>query len=257
MKQYCFALVIIIFLSLIIAGCATRGEVNRFKMQLDYLEASNASLDKKITVIDSLVRVQNRLIRQMHAEQLNSFVLLQEELQIVEGILRESGHQVSYLSNKMENIRDDIISSRRALGDTTLTDSLGDSIGVSNAPNPAQIFKTANLDLTKGNYKLAMIGFQQYLNLAPNGDFADDAQYGVGECLFLEGKYSEAIPEYLILEAQYPESEFTPSALYKIGLCYIKMDNKQMARKFFKAVKNSYPLSNEAKPAEQKLKDLE
>ncbi|MBN1754939.1 tetratricopeptide repeat protein [bacterium] len=242
--------------SLLLAGCATRDDVNRFKMQLDYLEASNASLEQQLNQLDSLVRIQNKLIRSMHAEQLNYLVLLQEEIQMVEGILRESGHQVSSLSGKIENIREDIIRNKRALVDSTLPDSLRDTSNYMDTPNADQVYKTAEMDLAKGNYKLAMVGFNQYLNLLPDGEKADDSQYQIGECLFSQKKYSEAIPEYLKVEAQYPNSEYIPTSLFKIGLCYLEMDNKQMAKKFFNAIVKSHGLSDEATLAKEKLKEL-
>ncbi len=70
------------------------------------------------------------------------------------------------------------------------------------------------------------------------------------------GKYADAQKAYLKVKQNYPESELVPSAIYSAGICALKMDDIEGAKRFFSEVVNSYPTSEEAAPAREKLKML-
>jgi TolA-binding protein len=72
-------------------------------------------------------------------------------------------------------------------GSTTATVPAGD---------PNQMYQSAYLDYTKGNYDLAVSGFREYLKSFPDAEFAGNAQYWVGESLYSLGKYDEAVVEF-------------------------------------------------------------
>src|SRR5712664_2067081 len=51
-------------------------------------------------------------------------------------------------------------------------------------PAPRELYSQAYADFARGNYDLAIAGFNEYIKAYPNTDFTDNAQYWIGECLY-------------------------------------------------------------------------
>ena len=64
----------------------------------------------------------------------------------------------------------------------------GPPTGAPPSPGPAgqatDLYQTAYIDYTRGNYNLAIAAFTEFLRLHPGSDLAEKAQYWIGECHF-------------------------------------------------------------------------
>ena len=78
------------------------------------------------------------------------------------------------------------------------------------APAPRELYSQAYADYARGNYDLAMQGFSEYIRNYPGTDFADNAQYWIGECLYGKKSYAEAIDAWNALFKDYPASDKIP-----------------------------------------------
>lgn len=231
-------------------GCASRSEIKRFQQQVEYLTTSNARMEKAIARLDSILYEQQILLRQISATQNYDMHQIQDELRIVETILRESGIKVKSLSEKLSAIEHDISSRQNPANDSTVDTSQMPSI------NAKQLFETAQLDFNRGKYELAAQGFAQFVEIFPKGALADDALYYYGESLYYLGKYSESKSKYLSLVQKYPQSELAPSALYKAAMCAQRLDDMKSMRSLLNQVIEKYPASEEASSAKEKIKAI-
>lgn len=234
-------------LVILLTGCATRGEIRRFKDQLDYLENNNRQMTESLTRLDSLAQRQEQALREMRADLNRGLGQMSERVEAVEGKLEDSGTRLGLLSQRLETAR------TAAAPESTAAESLNPQ---SPALNPKQLFDTAYLDLTRGNYDLALMGFQEFVKAFPQSDLADDALYWTGECLYAQGKLPEAIGELAKVATQYRKGDKAPASLYKIALLQLELKDRREARSYLQKVMKEYPRSPEAKLAKEKLAGL-
>ena len=226
-----------------LAGCATRQEIVRFKEQLNYLEESNQRLEKRNSRLDSLVTAQNEMIQKMRADFRTSFEDIDEHLRISENKLDDLSYFFSQSFKKLEQIPKS----------TPPPDTAQKPNHPSLQIDARQIYETAQLDLTKGNYDLAILGFTEFLKNFPNLELADNAQYWLAECHYAKEDFSQAIEQYKKLIDNYSKSDKISNGLYKLGLCHQALREKVQANKYFKELIDKYPTSQEAKLAKEKI----
>ncbi len=121
---------------------------------------------------------------------------------------------------------------------------------------PDQQFQAGRNAFQGGHYKEAREAFLAYLAGKPQGDLADDAQFWVGETYFEDRQFDFALPAYDRLIKNYPKSNKVPAALLKQGLCLMSLGYNGDARVQFLKLIDSYPSSDEAKTARDKVKEL-
>src|SRR5439155_26855848 len=87
--------------------------------------------------------------------------------------------------------------------------------------DPMQTYQAAYRDYQRGNYDLAIAGFRDFITRNPNSDLADNAAYWIGESLFSQKKYREAIEQFDTVVTKYPKSDKVAEALLNKGYSYI------------------------------------
>lgn len=122
--------------------------------------------------------------------------------------------------------------------------------------DPGEIFRTAYEDYVKGNYDLAILGFQDYLEKYPGTELASNAQYWLADSYMSKEDYGRAAEEYQRLLDGYPKSPKVSSALFKQGVAFLEMGEASKAKEALEAVVSAYPESAEAAQATEKLKSL-
>lgn len=223
-------------------GCASRREIVRFKEQLDFLEESNKRLERKSGALDSLVEIQLETLYKLRADFTSNATLWEEKFTVVESKLDDIGSRFPELAAKFEASK-----IKAQVSDTSAKENSGV------IPDPLQLYQTAHLDLTKGNYDLAISGFREYLKYFPRSELADNALYWVGECFYGKEDYNSAIMEFEKILENYPQGDKVPAGLYKLGMCYSKLGQITKANQYFRDVMNRFPNSPEAKLAKEKI----
>jgi len=119
-----------------------------------------------------------------------------------------------------------------------------------------RLYDHAYLDLTRGNYSLAVMGFREFLKRAPASELADNAQYWVGEAFYAQRDFDQAVQEFLKVKEGYPRGDKLPAALLKVGYSFIQLGDRASARRYLKQVTDQFPNSDEAGLAKSKLRGL-
>ena len=122
--------------------------------------------------------------------------------------------------------------------------------------SPQEIYNMAYADYLKGNFALAIDGFKIYLDNFAQSPFADNALYWIGECYFSQKEYEEAISRYNQLILNYPLGDKVPAAYLHKGISLMELDRKEEALSVFKLMVSKYPLEEETKIAQEKIKEL-
>ena len=122
-----------------------------------------------------------------------------------------------------------------------------------NVPPPRELYSQAYTDYARGNYDLAIQGYQEYLRNYPDTEFADNAQYWIGECLYSKQKFPEAIAAWEELFQKFPASDKLPDARLKKGLALERMGRRRDALREYRFVVDRYPNTEAARKARDKI----
>ena len=122
--------------------------------------------------------------------------------------------------------------------------------------SPQDVYNQAYGDYNKGSYDLAIDGFKMFRELPVNG-LTDNAQYMIGECYFSQKKYAPAIEAFDDLVLNYPDSDKLAASHWKKALALIELKKNEEAAAVLKLLIQKYPLDDEARSAQEKLKELQ
>ena len=123
-------------------------------------------------------------------------------------------------------------------------------------PDPEQLYNTAYADFSKGNYALAISGFQEYQQRFPNSALADNALYWIAECDFSQANYRGAVEALDNLLEAYPDSDKAPAANLKKALAFQEQNQIGQAIIQYRYVVSAYPKTDESRLARDKLSGL-
>lgn len=250
--------------ALLLISCATRKEVVNLKndsfyirSQIDSLRAEQRRLRAAIVRLTNLTEQSTEANNRLRADiqvQLNQ---LGEQSQILNDRLEETGRRISNLPSKLRLTAPVVAPSP----DTTNSASRVDTAQVNAAARrqleeTQRLYDSAYRDFVKGQYALAQQGFVQYLQMFPESDLADNAQYWIGECNYSQKKYAEAIQAFQTVITKYPEGEKVPAAMLKMSYAQIASGKTAAAKENLAALIKRFPQANEANLARTRLQEL-
>jgi tol-pal system protein YbgF len=122
--------------------------------------------------------------------------------------------------------------------------------------SPQEAYSVAYNDYLKGNYDLAVESFKLYRQQFPESPLADNALYWIGECRYSQRKFEEAIDAFDELIVSYPQGDKAAAAHLKKGLSFIELGRKPEALAALKLLVAKYPLEEEARIAQDKIREL-
>ena len=129
---------------------------------------------------------------------------------------------------------------------------------MSTAPgSPTRLYDMAWADYTAGSYDLAIEGFTSYVRSFPRSEFADNAQYDIGESYFQRGRLAEAVEAFGRVISTYPKSDVVGQAYYKRGMSYERLNQPDRAREAYDFLIKTAPDSDAGRLAKQRLDALE
>ncbi len=247
------SILLLLILTALLAGCASRGEIETMKRQLSYLERSSTEMQDRIALLDSLYRATLERNVTYQADLKLILADLRDRTTIIDSRLTDIEGRMAQVVNRMggETIQQPIASATTdSTGDTTAVQPSGPTVDAN------KMFDNAFGDLNKGNYDLAIMQFQEFISRFPDNPMTDDAQYWLGECYYGKKDYSKAIPEFDKEEKNYPKSDKLVSALFKMGRSYQELGDSARAKAIFDRIVKDYPDSFEARPAQERLQEL-
>jgi len=112
--------------------------------------------------------------------------------------------------------------------------------------DPRTDYDHAYNSILNGDYGTAELAFRQFLSAYPDNALAPDAQYWLGESLFVRAQYRDAANEFLAGYKTYPQSAKAPDALLKLGLSLAGLGERAAACRTFDAVLKQYPDASNA-----------
>jgi tol-pal system protein YbgF len=112
----------------------------------------------------------------------------------------------------------------------------------------------AAVELVKtSRYDEAVAALRGFIAAYPRHDYADNAQYWIGEAFYARKDYARALTEFRAVIEVYPRGNKVPDALLKVGYCYQALGQGEKAQAVLEQVVNLYPKSEPAMLAAKRL----
>ena len=118
-------------------------------------------------------------------------------------------------------------------------------------PGEGDAYRAAYALVRGQEFDQAVSAFNQFLQNFPDGRYAANAHYWLGELyLVIDPADPEASRQsFMLLLNQYPDNAKVPDALYKLGRVHFIKGNSQRAREYLERVMREYPDSSAARLA--------
>lgn len=110
--------------------------------------------------------------------------------------------------------------------------------------------------LKQGRYDLAVAAFKGFVQNYPSGQYADNAQYWLGEANYVQRHFADALKEFQGVVNNHPNSPKRPDAMLKMGYTYQELGELDKARATLNDVVTIYPTSTAARLAQKRLQDI-
>jgi tol-pal system protein YbgF len=134
-----------------------------------------------------------------------------------------------------------------------------ESVGGAVAGNSADeklVYENAFEALKQGRYAESSQLFSAFLQQYPNGEYAANATYWLGESYYVTQNYQIALETFQSLLSQFPDSRKAPDALLKVGYCQYELGDSQTAGTTLNEVVSRYPDTPVARLAQGRLRAL-
>lgn len=247
-------------------------DIRMLQEQTQRLQLALVTLADALKTMTTKIDEQGAATRKGFADQKLLSDAVAGDVRVLREKLDETNVRLSALSQDVEGLREMIPQAPPALsvptGDPNAPPATNSTPGTATAPppgptgaaalgtTPRKLFDAAYADYTAGQWSLAVQGFETYLKTYPKSEFADDAQYYIGESFSGDSKFREAVQAYERMIRDYPQSDILPDAWYKVGITYERLAQPDKAREAFEFAVKTFPNAEAATLAKQRLDGL-
>ena len=91
--------------------------------------------------------------------------------------------------------------------------------------------------------------FREFLQQYPQGRYAANAEYWIGECLYAQGNYKEALAQFQTVNTNHPRHHKNADALLKAGMSLSRLGDKPGAAQKYRTLLADFPNSEAARMA--------
>ena len=241
--------------------------------------AAETDVISMMSVKQRLERVERMVGSEMLMQQSQQIEALQEEIAVLREQLDQQGNELSTIKQRQRSLYVDM--DRRINEVETAAPASGmlppvAAPGAINVPvstpdgnaaivpvsrntvsnNGKPDYDKAFALLKEGRYKQSIVAFEGFLKKHPDSQFADNAQYWLGEANYAYRQYQQALSEFQRLIANYPDSSKVQGARLKIAYVYYELKNWSAAQESLQQIIKLFPGTNIAKKANERLERI-
>lgn len=274
MRRGFSAIAAVLALALCSAGCVMPDQVSQMqkdladvRRQLNQIEQDQDSTEQSLARVEAEIGENDSSVDRAEMADLSQLVQqVSRDLRVTDERVKDIHGRIDRLTQEVQQNRE--LARRGALATPPAGGALdsgneapssvspGSAAPGSTIADPEALYNAAYADFSKGNYALAVSGFEEYQETYPGSALADNALYWVGECHFSQGSFGQAIESFDRLLELYPKSDKAAAGNLKKALSYLEQNEIGTAIVQFRYVVSSYPGSDEAKIAQDKLTSL-
>lgn len=257
-------------LALLSAACfATTQQVQQLQDQLGQMRAETARRDSmELATLTKVAETQQRMVDSLRAvrgqlatvkgDVANDLYGIQQQLLQLQELTGQSQRRLSDLRTQLEARGEQIGAPRPATPDAGAPAPPAGDTAVRPAPagpSAQQMYDASLQQLRKGSASTARVGLQELVRSHPESELVPDALYFIGQ------SYASSAPDsasayYRKVVDDFPKSPRAAAALYNLGLLAERRKDTAAAKDAYAQLTKSYPKSDEAALARDRLKVL-
>ena len=211
---------------------------------LEHKEALAAAVRVLQAVGDSVARVNARTLA-VQGDVRTETRAIKEQLLQLQTLLGQSAATIARLRATLEE---------RASAPPVNPTAIGDSAATAAPTGPSVLYQNGLNLIRSGSTTTGRNMLNELINAYPKFENIIDAKYWVAVSYQTEKAYPAADAAYAGLVAEYPESSYAPTAVYKRALMFSAQGNAARAKELYLLVISRYPKSPEATFAAEQLK---
>jgi len=253
--------VMVLILLLAAAGCMPTQRELRMESDLQEMKRRLAEVERGVVGLREDRSGSERLevLARQQADLQAGLDTLRVEFQSVHGRFEDQARASGQLRDDLALMRDDLALKVTALEDRlTRLEEQGPAATAAKEPAPAETPEALyerGLELIqkKEDFAGGRQWLQEFLQRYPQHPLAVNAMYWIGEAWYGEKKYENAILQFQDVIEKFGDHPKVAAALLKQGLAFHALGDGDNARVILKKVIDTFPLSEEAKKAKEKL----
>jgi tol-pal system protein YbgF len=228
-----------------LTGCATVAEQRKLKHRIDNLEGGSGA--SGTPGADRLADLAARLDS------------LESQMEQLSGRLEVAEHRVDEALSEARAARADAAQKAGAAPAAPSAPAAGAAEPAGGAVSEElKAYREARQAWSEGNADACIDRFRSFLQTYPSSTYAESASYWMADCFFKRGDYKIAVLRFDEVVARFPKGERAPDALYRQGEALLKLGPGygKAAEKAFERVIQEYPTSERAAEAKKQLQLL-
>ncbi|MEZ5358631.1 MAG: tetratricopeptide repeat protein [Candidatus Zixiibacteriota bacterium] len=254
-KGYRLIPVSLLCVIMVVAGCATKQDVIRVEEKVNQVRIDQKLLKAQLDNIDSLYTSGAEANTALRADVRSAIDDLNLQLTQMQNQINDIS-QMLYAMMQQNKSGGTQIAPVKPPTDNTAGAQTKDTATAEELPAGVDCYNlwdSAFKDIRRGQYDIAVSGFQDYLKYCPNGQLADNSQYWIAECYYEMEMHDQAITEYTKLLEKYPDTQKKAMAIFKIGRTYEKQNKNDEALKYYLMLRDKHPESLEYSQVKDKI----
>ena len=223
-----------------------------------------------------LARVEQQLESQRNAQLLQQLVTLEEQLRDLQGQLEQQQNTIRRLEKRQRDVYlelDQLRNQQQSSVSTptpvppaeTLPTPVITQQPDTDAPAPVSVdqalaeqgaYDDIYALIRAKQYPQAIEALGQFLQTYPEGKYAANAYYWLGQLYSINQNFTDAETALMQVVDNFPNHHKRPDALVKLGILYAQQAQLDKARQFLQQVLDTYPDSTAARLAQTGLQQL-
>jgi tol-pal system protein YbgF len=241
---------------LVLAGCADFGAPIGGNAQLSPQEQRLQAIETRLAEVTRKIENLN------FASQSQNITRLEAEVRGLRGEVERMRHELESTEKRARDLYQDLDRRVSKLENEGRAAKLSMESRIAQPPPtpPSQEEEAAYLavfeKLRAGRYDDAIAGFRDVLQRWPDGRYADNSWYWLGESHYAKRDYEAALDSFGMLREKFPTSAKVPDAMLKSGMAQLEKKQKAEAKATLQKLVAEHPDSSAANIARQRLEQI-
>ncbi len=240
-------------LAAVLAGCVSVAEHRKLEQQVN-AQRSSSSGDARRVIAD--LRAELRVLEERVNLLEGRLETAEHETKRAHEEARRARQEAARAATPAPGAGPDPVAARTPDGgETAAAAAAGTSAAPSAPSDEVGAYRIARADWREGNWDDCIDRFGSFLQTYPASGYADDAAFWLADCHFKRGDFKTAVVRFDDVVVRYPDGERSADALYRQGEALLRLGpgyNKAASRAFERVMKE-YPSSPRAAEAKRQL----
>jgi tol-pal system protein YbgF len=228
----------------LLVGCVTVAEFRKLEREVRKLERGGAAAggEERTRLADLGVRLDR----------------IENEVERLHGRLEVAEHRVGEALKEARAARAEASAAAARPESNEAAPSAPDEGAGGTSSLELEEYRAARAAWSEGDVEGCIDQFRIFLQTYPSSTYAENASYWMADCYFKRGDYKTAVLRFDDVVARYPAGKRAPDALYRQGEALLRLGPGygKAAGKAFERVIEEYPGSARAPEAEKQLELL-